>query len=124
MCWYILATDSCPTLLKIKTMKGTDGEPLKVVQRIAAGDYMMFGMCLLQDENGKMVELIRRGHEQDGPESITMAIIMKWLTSGGPTRTYEHLIECLRQSELVALAEDIANTTGNHSHHANTLHQL
>ena len=42
----------------------------------------------------------------------TEAILQKWLTSDAPTRTYQHLIECLRQSELGALAELIANTTG------------
>ena len=93
-------------------MKGTDGKNLKVIPRIAAGNYMLFGMRLLQDENGDQVELVKRDHRQDGTESVTQAIIKKWLTSGAaPTRTYQHLIECLRQSELGALAEDIGNTT-------------
>ena len=70
----------------------------------------MFGMCLLQDENGERVDLLKKTHTHDGPEGITDAIIQKWLTSGAaPTCTYQHLIECLRQSELGALAEDIAN---------------
>ena len=38
-----------------------------------------------------------------------MAILQKWLGSDAPTRTYGHLIECLRKSELRALAEHIAN---------------
>ena len=97
-----------PTLLKLKTMKGADSNPLRIIPRIAAGDYMTFGMCLLQDENGDQVELVKRDHRQDGTESVTQAIIKKWLTSGAaPTRTYQHLIECLRQSELGALAEDV-----------------
>ena len=100
-----------PTLLKLMKMKGADGNPLRIIPRIAAGDYMTFGMCLLQDENGDQVELVKRDHRQDGTESVTQAIIKKWLTSGAPTRTYQHLIECLRQSGLGALAEDIANTT-------------
>ena len=37
------------------------------------------------------------------------AIIRNWLTSGH-IRTYQHLTECLKQSELVALAEDIAES--------------
>ena len=49
----------------------------------------------------------------EGAEAITQSIIKKWLTSGAPTRTYQHLTECLRQSELGALAEEISiNTTG------------
>ena len=92
-------------------MKGADGKPLNIIPRIAAGKYKTFGMCLLQDENGEVVGLLKKTHAHDGPEGITDAMIQKWLTSGSPTRTYQHLIECLRQSELGALAEDIANTT-------------
>ena len=115
MCLYILATGTGPTVLEIKTMKGADGKPLNIVQKIAAGDYMTFGMCLLQDENGHEVELIEKNYKQDGVERVTQAILTKWLTSGAaPTRTYQHLIKCLRQSELGALADNIANTTGNY----------
>ena len=38
---------------------------------------------------------------------ITDAILQKWLTSGAPTCTYQHLIECLRLSDLGAIAEQI-----------------
>ena len=111
---YILATGTGPTVLKIKTMKGADGTPLNIVQKIAAGDYMTFGMCLLQDENGHEVELIEKNYKQDGVERVTLAILIKWLTNGtAPTRTYQHLIECLRQFELGTLADNIANALGN-----------
>ena len=93
-------------------MQGVDGKPLKIVQKIAAHDYTTFGMYLLQDENGEEVTLIEKDHIIKGAESVTQAILQKWLTSDAPTRTYQHLIECLRQSELGALAELIANTTG------------
>ena len=89
-------------------MKGPDGNPLRIIPRIAAGDYKMFGMCLLHDENGEEVDLLKKTHAHDGPQGITDAIIQKWLRNGAPTRTYQHLIECLRESELGALAEDIA----------------
>ena len=69
-------------------------------------------MYLLRDDNGAMVDLLKKNHIHDGAESVTEAILQKWLTSDAPTRTYQHLIECLRQSELGALAELIANTTG------------
>ena len=91
-------------------MKGADGKPLKIIETVAAGDYVTFGMCLLQDENGEQVKLIKKDNE--GAKDITEAILQKWLTSGGaPTRTYQHLIECLEQSELGALAEKIADIT-------------
>ena len=88
-------------------MRGENGEPLDIVQKIAAGDYMTFGIYLLQDENGDEVELIKKDHKQNGAESVTQAILRKWLISGGPTCTYHHLIECLRDSDLGALAEEI-----------------
>ena len=84
-------------------MKGADGKPLKIVQKIAAHDYTTFGMCLLQDENGEEVDIIEKDH--NGAESVTKEILKKWLTSGATPRTYQHLIDCLRQSELGALAE-------------------
>ena len=93
-------------------MKRTDGKPLEIIQTIAAGDYMTFGMYLLKDDNGVEVELIRKNHKEDGAEGVTQSILQKWLTSGAaPTHTYQHLIECLEQSELGALADLIANTT-------------
>ena len=100
-----------PTLLDLMAMKGADGKPLRVIETIAAGNYRMFGMFLLQDKNGAMVALLKKNYIHDGAECVTEAILQKWLTSDADTRTYQHLIECLRQSELGALAELIANTT-------------
>ena len=94
-------------------MKGADGEPLRVIETIAAGNYKMFGMHLLQDKNGAMIDLLKKNHIYNGAESVTQAILQKWLTSDAPTCTYQHLIECLRQSELGALADQLiaANKT-------------
>ena len=103
-CFY---ADATPTLLKLKMMKGADSKPLKIIETVAAGDYMTFGMCLLQDENGEQVGLIKKDHINEGAKDITDAILQKWLTSGAPTHTYQHLIECLRLSELGAIAEQI-----------------
>ena len=88
-------------------MEGADGKNLRIIPRIAAGDYMTFGMRLLQDENGDQVELIKRDHRQDGTESVIQAIIRKWLASGAAPNQY--LIECLRKSGLGVLANGIAN---------------
>ena len=108
VCIHSFCTDATPTLLKLKTMNGADGKSLKIIETVAAGDYVTFGMCLLQDENGEQVGLIERDQINKGAEAVTRTIIQKWLTSGAPTRTYQHLIKCLRQSELGALAEQIA----------------
>ena len=96
-------------------MEGTNGEPLKIITTIAAGNYMTFGMFLLQDKNGVEVGVINKDHE--GAESITEAILKKWLIGGGPTCTYQHLIECLKNSSLGALADNITMAIvgeGNH----------
>ena len=99
-----------PTLLEIMTMKGTDGRPLKIVETIAANDYNRFGMLLLQDENGEAVGILKKNHNSEGVEAVTQSILKKWLTSGAPTPSYQHLIECLRHSEMGALAEKIATS--------------
>ena len=99
------------TLLKILTMKGTDGRPLEIVETIAANDYKKFGMLLLQDENGAAVDILERNHISEGVEAVTQSILKKWLTSGAPTCSYQHLIECLRNSKMGALAEKIATST-------------
>ena len=93
-------------------MKGTDGNSLNVIQKIAAGDYETFGMCLLQDENGEKVNLIKKNNRQERAEGITRALLQEWLRDGPEhTRTYDHLMECLRESGLGALADDIAKRT-------------
>ena len=91
-------------------MKGADGKPLKIIEVISAKEYMTFGMHLLEDDNGTAVDLIKKDHIQDGAKSVTRNILQKWSTSDAPTRTYQHLIECLRLSELGALAELIEKT--------------
>ena len=100
----------------IKTNGQTDGKPVEIIQRIAASNYQVhvFGMYLLNDENMTKVKVIKENHVHEGAEAITQAIMQKWLEVGEPTtpRTYEHLIECLKQSGLGALAEDIADALG------------
>ena len=79
----IISTGGVPTLLKLKMMKSADGKPLKMVQKIAAGDYMTFGMLLLQDDNGEEVTVIKRDRIHDGAESVTEAVLLmadKWST--------------------------------------------
>ena len=107
---YIVYIGATPTVLKLRMMKGADGKPLEIVQNIAAHDYTTFGMHLLQDENGAMVDLIERYYISEGVESVTVAILRKWLTSDALTCTYQHLIECLRQSELCVLAKQLITT--------------
>ena len=90
-------------------MKRADG--MNVIEIIAACDYKTFGMYLLKDDNGLAVDLLKKNHIHDGAESVTEEIFKKWLTSSDATRTYQHLIECLRKSKLGASAELIEKRT-------------
>ena len=104
-------------------MKGRDG-PLNVIQRIAA-HYYIFGIHLLQDDNGEKVDLIMSNHIHEGAEDVTRAILKEWLRDRPEhTRTYGHLIKCLRESELGALADDIAEriTRGGKPVHSTCTH--
>ena len=92
-----------PTLQQLKTMKGSDGSPLKIIETIADGDYQTFGLYLLQDKSS-----VPKAHFYRGAVNVTKTILKKWLKSGAPTCTYQHLIDCLRQSKLGTLADLIA----------------
>ena len=98
-------TDSTPTLLYLGKMR-VNGKLLNIIERIAAQDYITFGVHLLQDENGEGVRVIEKNHKDDVQE-VVRAIIKKWLASSEAPRTYHHLIECLRLSKLGALADHI-----------------
>ena len=92
-------------------MKRMNDKPLCVIRRIAV-NYYTFGVNLLKDDNGEKVDVIERDHKE--AEVITHEILKKWLRDGGPTCTYPHLMECLRESELGALADDIAHESVSH----------
>ena len=62
-------------------MKGANGKSLRIIRTIAAHDYVTFGMCLLQDENGAAVKVLKKDNIHDGAESVTEAILQKWLSS-------------------------------------------
>ena len=96
-------------------MKDLAGNSVNIITTIAAGNYTIFGMILLQDPNGVAVRLIEKNcmNRGAGAEGISQAILQEWLTSGEQvSRTYQYLIECLRQSDFDALADLIAARTG------------
>ena len=106
MYYVIYFLGDTPTLLRLSTMKGVDGKPLNIIREISAKDYVTFGTCLLQDENGSAVDLIKKDHIQDGAKSVTRAILQQWLASTAAPHTYPHLIECLKLTDgLDGLAE-------------------
>ena len=97
--------DGIPTVLKLKRMKGPDG--LGVIETIAAGDYQTFGMVLLNDENGQRIDLITKDLSDI---KATETIIKQWLTgtisdTNPYTRTYRHLVVCLKEAGMGALGD-------------------
>ena len=110
-----------PTLLQLVNMKCVDGNPLNVIERIAA-NYYTFGMNLLQDHNGVKVAVIKRNHTSEGAEAITHELIREWLSDGGPTCTYLHLVGCLRVSGLRTLAGDISRQLEREEDHESVSH--
>ena len=95
--------------MNLSSMVGKDGQPVKIIQRIAAGNRKDFGMYLLNDENMRAVDVLEACHIHEGPEGIAEAIIKKWLENDSTPHTYEHLIDSVRKCGLGALAEDIEN---------------
>ena len=95
---------------------GKDGRPVKIIQKIAAGNFKDFGMYLLNDEDMTDVDNLERNHCREGTEGITEAIIKKWLDTGTTPRTYKHLIKCIKDCELGALAEKIENALSGTTH--------
>ena len=88
-------------------MKGVDGNPLNIIKRIAGAgpNYDLFGALLLSDPQQVEVNVIKMQYKSDGPETVIKEFAQKWLTKGGPTCTYEHFIDCVKEYELGDLAE-------------------
>ena len=89
-------------------MKGLDGQPLNIFKRIAgAGEhyYTLFGALLLNDEEQVEVNVIKMKHKNDSPEIVIGEFAQKWLMKGGPTCTYQHFIDCVKECELNNLAD-------------------
>ena len=92
----------------LKKIKGPDG--LSVIDTIAAGDYNSFGMELLKDDNGQRIDLITK--ELSDVKLATDAIFKQWLTGTIPDtnpypRTYRHLVVCLKEAGMGALADHL-----------------
>ena len=81
---------------------------LTLLAFVSSISYEAFGKGILQDENGEKVDLIKKNNRQEGAEGITQVLLQEWLRDGPEhTRTYDHLMECLRESGLGTLADDI-----------------
>ena len=98
-----------PTVLDLQKIEGADG--LNVFDTIGAEDYKMFGLFLLNDKNGKKVDLIEKKHRADGASAIVRGIFDDWLGKG-TGQTYQHVIDCLTQAGIGAFAAQIKAMAG------------
>ena len=67
---------------------------MNIIKEISAKDYMTFGMCLLQDDNGTAVDLLKKDHIHEGAQSVTRAILQTWLPSGALLHT-AHIVHAV-----------------------------
>ena len=105
---YILLTESDqkPTLPQLLNFTGKSGK-INIPERIGA-HYRTFGILLLNDENGAKVESITK--EESTMTDMNLKILSKWLQGEGiQPPTWNTVIEVLRQSNNLALAEEIAS---------------
>lgn len=67
----------------------------------------MFGILLLEDDNGSKIRDITSKHRDDG-KKIVIEILQEWLVGKGKQPvTWQTLMEVLKDSEFPELAKDI-----------------
>ena len=102
-----------PTLLELERLKKKDKSSLNLIIRIVP-HVDRFGRNLLEDPDGSIVQVIRIDNVHKGEQAIAIAILSRWISRGGDTCTYKHLIECIRDVDtdgvLGALAKDLEDS--------------
>eukprot|EP00731_Ephydatia_muelleri_P006436 Em0003g684a len=100
-----LRIDGLPTLLQLLAFPG-EGGPINVAEQIGVY-FTTFGILLLNDDTGAVVQAIARQHMLNA-EQINMEIFRRWLQgSGRRPVVWQTLVECLDQAGLKRLAEII-----------------
>ena len=99
-------TDSRATLPEILTFPDKSGESIGIHKRIGA-KYKTFGIILLNDSDGRTVDIISTSEEGDA-EYINIEILKRWVQGAGrQPATWRTLIQVLKQSSLTTLAKEI-----------------
>ncbi|KAL5505335.1 hypothetical protein EMCRGX_G006750 [Ephydatia muelleri] len=101
-----LGEPSIALLMALPSRGGT----INVIQRIGV-NYSTFGIFLLNDDNGTLVDALKSEHLLNA-ENITTAILQRWLEGKGKTPvSWATLIGALRQATLNTLADQIEAAT-------------
>ena len=98
-CQFHIASSKQPTL---PDMYGG----LFDVPKEVGNKYTLFGTFLLNDEDGKKMEIIINNYRGMARE-ITRAILKEWLEGNGSEVSWKSLIATLRKCELSPLANRI-----------------
>jgi len=79
-----------------------------------ATDYKLFGTQLLKDSDGSKVRIIEMKHQD--PVDITVEILERWLQGRGRMPiTWQTFVQCLRDTELNVLADNIESSLSEHN---------
>ena len=102
-----LVTDSTPSLVELLSFPASQGRTINIPQEIGT-KYNTFGILLLKDRTGALVDGIVHKHLRD-PVLINIEILQKWVhgESGELPVSWRTLITCLRDSGMSVLASDI-----------------
>ncbi len=93
-------------LLSFQLHSSAAQSPINIPQEIGI-HYRQFGILLLQDDRGNLVDTIVHDELNYGAVNINLSILQKWLNGRGKPPTWSSLIQVLRDIELSVLAYDI-----------------
>ena len=86
---------------------------IDIAEKIAT-DYKLFGTQLLKDSDGSKVRIIEMKHQD--PVDITVEILEQWLQGRGRMPiTWQTFVQCLRDTELNVLANNIESSLSEHN---------
>ena len=86
------------------------GATINVIQRIGV-NYSTFGIFLLNDDNGTLVDALTREHHHNA-EDITKAIFQRWLEGKGKTPvSWATLIGALKWVGLDELVDQLVDAS-------------
>ena len=81
---------------------------LKIPQKVGP-NFMQFGILLLDDEDGMIVEALQHEY-RDKCEEIVRGILVKWVRARGSAVTWKTLTDTLRDCDLATLADHIESS--------------
>lgn len=93
-------------MVNLQNFKTKSGK-IKVSVQIGT-NYKDFGLELLNDESGQIVDAIIE-EKREKAEAINYEILKRWVNGEGKPHSWETLIEVLEDCELGNLAQEIKN---------------